>query len=218
MLCAARVPLPIVLQYLADRPVPIFIAMKLDLRFVEVSLEDLWCEAVAGLVSEEPLDLQGPIFPLDAKTGGYLTFLRETGFWKGSLGSTILVASEGRIKADKILLKGLGPKADCFSEAFMRCVAELGDSLAKLKIHDLAVWIPLPQNQEEDPATPFRNACSTFLKSYEKKCGRDSDFFLKAVFLVPHTFLAYLGDMVGRLKDEFGYMDFCSIVTMGKGH
>ncbi|MBW2094649.1 MAG: hypothetical protein JRI80_07150 [Deltaproteobacteria bacterium] len=190
--------------------------MKLDLRFVEVSLEDLWCEAVAALVFEEPYDSQGTIFTLNTRTGGYLSLLRESGFFQGSLGSTILLASEGRVKADKIVLKGLGPKADCSPEAFVRCVEELGDSLARLKVRDLAVWIPLPQNLERDPSGFFCDACMTLLRSYEKRYGMDPGFYLKTVFSFPHELLGFMEDIAGSLKNAFRHLEGCSVITVEK--
>jgi hypothetical protein len=188
--------------------------MKLDLRFVEVSLEDLWCEAVAALVFQEPFDSQGAIFSLNSRTGGYLTFLEESGFFKGSLGSTILLASEGRIKADKILLKGLGPKADCSPEVFLRCVGELGHSLAKLKIRDMVVWIPLPHDAGTDPTAFYRDACITLLRPYEEIYGAESECYLKTVFSFPRALQGSLEGIAETLKSTFGYLDSCSIVVV----
>ena len=188
--------------------------MKLDLRFVEVSLEDLWCEAVAALVFQEPLESQGAVFSLDSRTGGYLTSFEESGFFKGALGSTILLASEGRIKADKILLKGLGPKADCSPEAFLRCVGELGHSLAKLKIRDVVAWIPLPHDAGRNPAAFYGDACEALLRPYEETCGADSGFYLKMVFSFPHALQGSLEDIAEGLKRAFGHLESCSIVVV----
>ena len=188
--------------------------MKLDLRFVEVSLEDLWCEAVAALVFQEPLDSQGAIFSLNSRTGGYLTSLEESGFFKGSFGSTVLLASEGRVKADKILLKGLGPKADCSLEAFLRCVGDLGDSLSKLRIRDMAVWIPLPAEVGKDRVAFYREACITLLHPYEETYGADSEFYLKTVFSFPHSLQGSLEGIAESLKSAFGHLDSCSIVVV----
>jgi len=196
---------------------PGLIAMKLDVRFVEVSLEDVWCEAVAGLVFMEPYDSQGNIFTLDIRTGGYLSLLRESGFFRGSLGSTILLASEGRVKADKIVLKGLGPKADCSPEAFVKCVQELGDSLARLKVRDLAVWIPFPENLERDPSGFFCDACVTFLRSYERMYGMGSGFYLKTVFSFPREVIGFLQDIAGNLKDAFRHLESCSVIKTVAG-
>ena len=190
--------------------------MKLDLRFVEVSLEDLWCEAMAALVFEEPYDAQGAMFRLDSRMGGYLALLRESGFFKGSLGSTILLASEGRLKAEKIVLKGLGPRGNCSPEVFVRCVAELGDSLAKLKVCDLAVRIPLLQNLERDASGFLSDACMTLLHSYENMYGMDPGCYVKTVFSFPREFLGFLEDIAGNLKNAFRHLEACSVIGVGK--
>jgi len=190
--------------------------MKLDLRFVEVSLEDLWCEAVAALVFVESYDSQGTLFTLDTRTGGYLFHLRKSGFFKGSLGSTLLLASEGRVKADKIVLKGLGPRAECSPEAFVRCIEELGDSLAKLKVRDVAVWIPLLQNLERDAPGFFSDACMRLLRPYEKMYGMNPEFYLKTVFSFPHELLGFLKDITGNLKNAFRHLEGCSVIAVEK--
>lgn len=192
------------------------IAMKLDLRFVEVSLEDVWCEAVAALVFQEPYETQGAIFTLNTRTRGYLSFLRESGFFKGSLGSTILLASEGRVKAEKIVLKGLGPRADCSPDAFMRCVEELGESLARLMVRDLAVWIPLPEKLERDPSGFFCDACMTLLQPYVRMYGMDSGSCLKTIFSFPREVLGFLQDIAGNLKNVFHHLESCSVVAIEK--
>jgi hypothetical protein len=199
-----------------SRACPDSIAMKLDLRFVEVCLEDVWCEAVAALVFQEPYDSQGTIFTLNTRTGGYLSLLRESGFFKGSLGSTILLASEGRVKADKIVLKGLGPRADCSTEAFVKCVEELGDSLARLKVRDLTVWIPLPENLERDLSGFFCDACMTLLQPYVRMYGMDSGCYLKTVFSFPREVLGFLQDIAGNLKNAFRHLESCSVVVVEK--
>lgn len=191
--------------------------MRLDLRFVEASLEDLWCEALAALVFQEPYDTQGTIFALDARTGGYLSMLREAGFFQAALGSTILLASEGRIKADKIVLKGLGPKADCSPEKFLKCIAELGDSLARIGIRDFAVWIPLPGNLERDLSGFFGEACIAMLRSYEKMHGSDAGFYLKTVFSFPNQLAEFFDDIAGSLKQTFRHLESCSVINVLRG-
>lgn len=187
--------------------------MKLDLRLLEVPLGDLWCEAVAALVFDEPFDSQEPILSLDAKMGGYLNYLRESGFWTGAAGSSVLVATQKKINADKILLMGLGPNADCTAKIFRGCVADLGLSLAMLRIHDLAVWIPPPRNPNRCTPAHFRNSCSTLLKSYMKKLGSESDCFLKVVFPVPRALLGRLNEVARQLKEEFTYLQSCTVIA-----
>lgn len=191
--------------------------MKLDLRFAEVKLENLWCEAVAALVFQEPFCSQETISSLETSIGGYLGTLNKSGFFRGSLDTTLLLASEGRIKADKLILKGLGPRADCSPDTFMRCVAELGDSLAKLGIRDMAVWIPFLDNFEKDPAPFFCDACMTLIRPYEKASGRNTDFSLKAVFSIPKELLRSPEDIVRIMKEKLGHPESCSVVAVGRG-
>ncbi|MFZ0449344.1 MAG: M17 family peptidase N-terminal domain-containing protein [Desulfatiglandaceae bacterium] len=193
--------------------------MKLDLRFVNVPLEELWCEVVAALVFEEPFESQGPIYALDTKTGGYLSFLSEGGFWMGSEGSTLLLASEKKIRSDKIVLRGLGPRADCSPESFVGHVAELGNALALLKCHDLGVWIPCPGESGKKLDVLFRGACETLLNAYLEKEGDNAqDSFLKVVFSMPHGSPIDLEKTAAFLRKKFSSRYNCSVVVMGEEH
>jgi len=191
-------------------------AMRLDLRFVNVPLEELWCEVVAALVFEEPFESQGPVYSLDTRTGGYLSFLCESGFWMGSEGSTLLLASEKKIRSDKIVLRGLGSRAHCSPESFVGHVAELGNSLALLKCHDLAVWIPLLGGPVEEAGALFRGSCETLLNSYLEREGNDAEGFLvKVVFSMPHGSSIDSGETAESLRKTFGSRHNCSIVVLG---
>jgi hypothetical protein len=191
--------------------------MKLDIRFMEGTPEDLWCEALAALAFQESYESQGALFTLNSRTGGYLSLLRESGFFQGTLGSTLLLASEGRVKAEKIVLKGLGPKANCSPEAFMRCVKELGCSLAGLNLRDLAIWMPLPESLERDLSTFFCGACIALLRSYAERHGMDAQFYLKAIFSFPHELIAFTDDIPGQLKEAFHHLESCSVISVRKG-
>jgi hypothetical protein len=93
-------------------------------------------------------------------------------------------------------------------------VGELGDCLAKLRIRDLAIWIPLPQKVGRDPAAFFCDACVTLLRSYEEISGMEPEFYLKTVFSFPHILHGSLKDIAGELKDAFSDLHSCSIVVV----
>ena len=54
--------------------------MKLDLRFSERPLEDIWCQAVVALVFQKPNLAGGVLSGLNEKMVGFLTYLEEKGF------------------------------------------------------------------------------------------------------------------------------------------
>ena len=101
--------------------------MRLDLRFVARPLEDIWCPILVALAFEDPGDNPGGIGGLDARTGGYLSRLRRQGFWTGAESETLLVASRGMVKAEKILLKGLGMESGYDASGLSRCLKAAGD-------------------------------------------------------------------------------------------
>jgi Cytosol aminopeptidase family, N-terminal domain len=190
--------------------------MKLDLRFVNVPLEELWCEVVAALVFEESFESQGPVYALDTRTNGYLSFLSESGFWRASEGSTLLLASEKKIRSDKIVLRGLGSRWNCSPESFVGHAGELGTSLAQLKCHDLAVWVPTQGEPGGEAKTLFRDSCEAFLNSYLESGGDSAqDSFVKVVFSIPHGSSIDLAETAESLRRVFGSSHSCSIVVLG---
>lgn len=191
--------------------------MKLDLRLLNVPLEDLWCEVVAALVFEELFESQGPVYSLDTRTGGRLSSLRESGFWMGSEGSSLLLPSEKKIKSEKILLRGLGNRADFSEQSFLSHVMKLGKSLSLLKCKDLAVWIPSPVDPGEETNALFRVSCKTLLDGYlESHAEEDQDTFVKVVFSVPHGTSIDLQQTAEFLRNEFGSRYSCSIIVAGE--
>ena len=187
--------------------------MRLDLRFSDRPLECLWCEAVVALVFKGP-DLPGGMLSgLDDKMAGFLAYLEEKGFWTGTRGETILLASQNAIRADKIMLKGLGESTDCDTKALADRVREVGTTFDRVDIREFGIHIPVVEGFEEEYPSHLelsaRHLVAPFLKSHQN----ESDIMLKIVFSVKKCTSDILNPVATRLREYFASLLDCSIVV-----
>ncbi len=177
--------------------------MRLDLRFSERPVESLWCQAVVAFVPRRTfLTQEGVPAALDAKTGGFLARLEEQGFWTGAYGEDLLIASQGMIKADKILLAGLGPPDTCDPEIVTARAARVGSTLMKLRVQDMGVHVPVIEGREEDYAECLEGSVRAVMEPYLVERGEDPEFLLKAVFTVDRFFWGRVVPAADRLRAE----------------
>jgi hypothetical protein len=177
--------------------------MKIDLRFTARQLEDLWCQAVVAFVFEEPFHKSDKVFGIDEKTSGYLTYLWESRFWTGADGETLLLASQDKLKAGKIFLKGLGKRDDLKVQTIPDRVGEIGNALLKLKIDDFGAFIPTVESDEFESVDCYLKACRKLVEPYVEKHRDVEDFQLKVVFSLDDVFLKKLNSTAKLLKEDF---------------
>ncbi|MCD4718140.1 MAG: hypothetical protein K8R45_15540 [Desulfobacterales bacterium] len=177
--------------------------MKLDLRFTARPLEEVWCEIVVAFVFEGAVENGDCAFGIDAKTSGYLSSLQKRGFWKGGKGDTLLVASQGMIKADKILLKGLGPRRDFTPGLLSETIKETGIAVDKMAISDIGIRIPIAQGDGFEYTSMLETACVHLVEPFLINHGDEPDFLLKIVFSVNTGQIGELESLVRQLKEHF---------------
>ncbi|HBF42149.1 MAG TPA: hypothetical protein DDW42_00690 [Desulfobacteraceae bacterium] len=176
--------------------------MKLDLRFTSRTLEELWCQIVIALVFQGPIEKTGGISGLDAKTSGYLTYLWKTGFWTGASGDTLLLASQNMIKADKILLKGLGVSSNYSTEIFSKRIKEVGCNIEGMGINDIGIHIPVIKGFETDFGSQLESACVNLVDAFFIGHKDDPDFLLKIVVSIDGSFIGDLTYVVPFLRND----------------
>jgi hypothetical protein len=177
--------------------------MKLDLRFTARPLEEVWCEIVVTFVFEGAVENGDCAFGIDAKTSGYLTFLEKKGFWKGGEGDTLLVASQGMIKANKILLKGLGARRDFTPGLLPERIKETGIAVDKMAVSDMGIRIPVAQGEDYEYTSMLETACVHLVEPFLINHGDEPDFLLKIVFSVNADQIGELEATVRPLKEYF---------------
>jgi hypothetical protein len=109
---------------------------------------------VTALVFKDANLTGGALSGLNEKMAGFLTDLQVKGFWTGGRGETVLLASQDAIRADKILLKGLGESADYDTQLLVNHVREVGTTLHKMGIREFGIHIPIFQGLEREYPSP----------------------------------------------------------------
>lgn len=177
--------------------------MRLDLRFSNRPIEDLWCQALLALVLQRPGLVRGRLSGLNEKMTGFLTHLEESGFWTAKKGETLLLASQNRIKADKVLLKGLGGRDEYNTPLMGDQVREASAIFDRIDVREFGIHIPMVEGFEEEyPAQldlASRQMVSPFLENHQK----EPDFLLKVIFSVEKCTTDILNPVAARLREYF---------------
>ncbi|MCF8063404.1 MAG: hypothetical protein K9M82_12870 [Deltaproteobacteria bacterium] len=192
--------------------------MRLDFRFSERPLENLWCEAVVAFVFQRRFLTQGTLSGLDAKMGGLLGRLEKAGFWTADPGENLLVASEGRIKAEKMLLCGMGDGSDWGEAFFAEQVESVGRVLVGLQVSDFAVHIPMREGEEADYPARLEMSVQKLAAPYVRACADSIGRELKVVFSIERFFSDGLLPVADRLRSRFGSEFDLSVVIEREKH
>ncbi len=190
--------------------------MKLDLRFSNRPLEDLLCQAVAALVFQRPHVTESVLSGLNEKMGGALADLEEKGIWTGAKGENVLLASQGTIRAEKILLHGLGQRSGWDVSLLSDGIMALGSALDKIEIKEFGIQIPFVEDLEGEYITHLELSARHIVDPFLENHRSESDYLLKTIFSVKNDFADPLSSMVNRLKEYFHpLLDFSVIIEGG---
>jgi hypothetical protein len=186
--------------------------MRLDLRFLNRPLEDLWCQAVVALVFQELDIIHSTLAGLDVKMGGFLTNLIGKGYLTGAKGERFLVAPQNTIRADKLLFHGLGSCQEYEISILEQGVRELGEVLDKMRVNEFGVAIPIVQGFEKEYLFNLEISVQHLVKPFYENHKDELDFVLKVIFFVEKEFMDYLSPVADRLRDYFTSMLDISVV------
>lgn len=186
--------------------------MRLDLRFSDRSLENIWCQAVAGFSFYHPeLEISG-LKNLDMKMSGLLSDLISRGRWTGERGESFLLSSQGAIPAEKILFHGLGPISEFNVEILKSSIQSMGSSLDKMAVSDFSIYLPLIEGFENEYTIWVEHSVPALVQPFYENHGQEKEFFLKIVFCVNHEMIHLIAPIVDRLREYFLSFMECSII------
>jgi hypothetical protein len=186
--------------------------MKLDLRFSNRPLEDLWCQAVASLVFQESEITDESLFGLNLKMGGFLADLKKKGLWTGIRGERLLVAPQSTIRSDRLLFHGLGPRSGYKVAIIEQSVRELGQVLYGLKVNEFGIAIPIIEKPNRDYLSLLETAIQNLVKPFYEHYNHDANFLLKIIVSVEREFIERLYLVVDRLRLYFSSFLEVSII------
>ncbi len=94
----------------------------------------LRCEGASGLTQEAAA--------IDAQLGGQLAKLIKRGEFEGKLGEGLLVHTQGKAKATRLVLAGLGKEKDLRLDAFRQALGSVVKRVRQAKVTSFAVVMP----------------------------------------------------------------------------
>jgi hypothetical protein len=132
-----------------------------------------------------------------------LTHLEEKGFWTGEDGERLLLATQKAIRAEKVLLVGLGTEPDVDVDRVERRMAEIGTALRKLKVRDIGIRVPMTKRRETEYADDLEVAVHHLVRPMIEEHGEDPDFIFKVVFSMDTFFQGSLKPLADRLRTDY---------------
>jgi hypothetical protein len=177
--------------------------MRLELRFSKRPLEGLSYQAVVILAFSDPDLPKGDLAALYDRMAGFWPDLEKTGFWAGTPGETLLLASQGVIEADKILFKGLGERAAFDTIDLTDRMAEVGLTLDGIGVREFGIHIPVVADSDEAHSSHLELAARHLVEPFLEHHRGEADFTLKITFFVGKYPSAMLTPVILRLRAEF---------------
>ena len=187
--------------------------MRLDLRFSERPLEDLWCQAVTALVFQRPEVTKGALSGLNDKMAGSLADLVEKEIWTGKRGESFLLASQNMINSEKLLFYGLGQGQDYDNSILEHGIRELGSTLDKIGVNEFGIHIPVAEGVEEEYDSHIELSARHIVEPFFKNHNNDPDFLLKIINSVESDHMDIIAQVEKRLRKHFTpILDFSIII------
>ncbi len=190
--------------------------MRLDIRFSDRPLEDIWCQAVTVLVFQRSSIKTGALASLNRKMIGGISKLLEDGRLTGDRGENFLIATQNMIKADKILFHGLGPQSEFSISVLKEEAGKLGNTLDKLGVNEFGAHVPVTEGLEAEYASHIEASTKGLLKAYYRNHKDEQDFYLKIVFSMETRFMDVLDSIVKRLRKYLRTIPGSSIIIDSK--
>jgi len=174
--------------------------MKFDLRLTHRFLDQLWCQAVVAFLFKDQSLLTGYLSRLDEKLTGTLTQLIGKNFFSGKRDELILIASQERIKADKLLFVGLGsPKSYSF-EILSAAIKKISSTLEKLELYEFGIMVPWVKGIKIDYTELIKYTISNLIDYYSIYKRDAVNFLLKVIFTVDEKNFPDLQSLRRELK------------------
>ena len=186
--------------------------MRLDLRFSDRSLENIWCQAMTGFSFYHPdLEISG-LKGLDLKMSGMLSDLISRERWTGERNESLLLSSQGALPAEKILFYGLGPVSEFNVEIVKSSVQSVGSSLDKMAVNDFSIYLPLIEGLENEYTICVEHSVPALVQPFFESHGQEKEFLLKIVYCINQEMIHLIAPIVDRLREYFLSFMECSII------
>ena len=146
------------------------------------ALDPLPVDTVCLFVSEDERPLSGAAGFVDWRLCGQLSRLLVDGFFRGVRGESLLLPSNGRIGAPRLVVLGLGPGGEALHPGVLRtALSQAADVLNRARVDSVALELPgrgaMPAQErtsafEEAFVPAFRGARVTLLADGSSRASR----------------------------------------------
>ena len=193
--------------------------MKLDLRLSHRDLDQLWCQAVVAFLFEGDPLLTGYLSRLNEKLDGSLTPLTDRHFLTGKRNELLLIASQERIKADKLLLVGLGPVSSYSSESLPDVIRRVSSTLEGLKLNEFGITVPWGEEMQTDYLELIKSIIGDLIDCYFMSKGDAVDFSLKVILSIEKQFFPDLQSLEQELRIYLNpIIDYSILIESSRGY
>ncbi len=187
--------------------------MRLDLRFTNRPLEDLFSQAIVLFSFSIQGSISRVLTSIDRKMSGSVSDIINAGVWLGERGEKLLLATQEAIKADKLLIYGMGAESEYSIEVLKREVYVLGTALDKMGINEFVFYLPVVHGFESAYLMHLETTIKTLANIYLRKYKDIPDSLLKMYISIDRGFLESSEQISGSLRDFYSPVsDFTVIV------
>jgi hypothetical protein len=176
--------------------------MKLDLRFLNRPVEDLWCQAIVLLVFQGPSIVNEVLLNINDKMGGSLSDIINMGVWTGERGENFLLATQDAIRADKLMMRGLGPEGEFGIEVLIKEISETGSVLDRMGVKEFGINLPSADGRVSEYGLYLETAAIGLVEAFYNRHRDDPDFLLKIFFSIDKDSMNAVDPLIKRLKEN----------------
>lgn len=176
--------------------------MKLDLRFINRPIEDLWCQAIVLFVFNGPSILDDVLSSINEKMGGSIGDIIDKGVWTGERGESFLLATQDTIRAEKLLMRGLGSKRTFSAKVIIKEIAETGIALDKMGIREFGIHMPSSNSRESKYGQYLEAVAMGLVETFYDRHHNDPEFLLKIFFSIDKGLVNHVDPVIKKLKES----------------
>lgn len=190
----------------------------MELRLTHRFLDQLWCQAVVVFLFEDDSLQKGYLSKINEALDGSLTPLIERHFITGKRDELILIASQKRIKADKLLFLGLGPVSGYSNKILPSVMRKLLSSLDKLKLYEFGIMVPYFEEMKTDYEKFIRTMICRLVDYYVKSKKDVVDFSLKVLVSIEEHVFSDLQSLEQSLRSYLDpRMEYTIVIDDSRG-
>lgn len=186
--------------------------MRLDLRFTYRPLEDLFCQAIVIFSFSINTGLSGVMKNIDRKMVGSISNIINEGVWSGECGEKLLFATQEAIKADKLLIHGMGEESEYSIELLRREASALGSALQRMGINEFAFYLPVSERFAPGYLMHLETVIKTLANAYLNKYKDDPVTMLKMFICVDRGHMDAVEPMSGKLREMYSPVSDFSVI------